>query len=159
MKTVVIAAVTAAVVALGFMYFWPKPPAPPDPAARLDSLQQQLGDLEMEMVRRPVDLQVVLRQSGSRCRSQTQPHGYAYRQQAVRWWIVNENCNLNGREVEIRFAGDDTPLDVKRPKHQSFIRTKVRNNARVGTFKYALWAVGAAGDYLLEDPELEIAEF
>ncbi len=159
MKTVLIAALTAALVAVGIFYLWPTPPAPPDPTAQLNGFQQQLADLKDKIVQRPVDLVVVLTQTGAQCKSQTLPHGYAYREQAVRWWIINANCNLNGREVEIRFADGNTPLDIKLPKHLTFIKAKVRNNAEIALYKYALWAVGKAGDYQLEDPELEIGDF
>jgi hypothetical protein len=159
MKTVLIAAITAALVALGIFYFWPKPPMPPDQTLAVTTLQQQLADLKAKIVLRPVDVVVVLTQTGAQCRSQSLPRAYAYRQQAVRWFILNVNCNLNGREVELRFADGNTPLDTKLPKHPVFIQTKVRNDAAPGSYKYALWAVGKAEDYQLEDPELEIGDF
>lgn len=157
MKTVLIAALAAAIVTSAVLMLWPKPPAPPDVRAELTTLQKQLTDLEERIAQGPVDLTVTLTRSGARCRSQTQVSARAIRRQPVRWTINNIDCNLGGREVEIRFANDDTPLEVRRPKHQRFIQAKVRGDASLGRFKYALWAVGPGGEYMLEDPELEIA--
>lgn len=159
MRTALIAAITAALVALGALYFQPKPPVPPDPTVAMATFDRQFADLKTKITQRPVDLVVVLTQRAGQCRSQTLPHGYAYRDQKVRWWIINAGCNLNGREIEIRFASGNTPLDVKLPKHVTFIQTTVRTDAELGSYKYALWAVGKAGDFLLEDPELQISEF
>lgn len=38
-------------------------------------------------------------------------------------------------------------------RHGRFIQTRVRGDAAAGQYKYSLWAVGAAGDFELEDPE------
>jgi hypothetical protein len=157
MKTVLIAALTAVVVTIAALMLWPKPPAPPDPRAELMTLQKQLTDLEERIAQGPVDLTVTLTRAGARCRSQTQVSARAIRRQPVRWTINNIDCDLGGREIELRFANDDTPLDVRRPKHLRFIQAKVRGDAALRRFKYALWAVGPGGDYMLEDPELEIA--
>lgn len=160
MKTVLIAAVVAALVALGVLYLQPKPSAPLDPQAMEQGLQQQLADLRAKIANRPVDLTLTLRLVDGECKSVTSPPGgYAYRNQRVRWTIVNVNCNTTGREVELRFAGDNMPLDVNRPRHGRFIQTKVRNNSAFGTYSYKIWLVGGGADVLLEDPELEIAEF
>ena len=159
MRTIVTAAISAALVALAVLLLWPKPPSPPDPAARLAAVEQQLANLEARIAAGPLDITVTLTRAGAQCRSQTLPEASASRGKRVRWHIVNVDCNLNGREVEIRFVNDNTPLDVRRPRHGRFIQAKVRDNAVVARYKYALWAVGAAGDFLLEDPELQISEF
>jgi hypothetical protein len=158
MRTVLVAALVAALVCLGILSFWPRP-SPPVEGPTIAALQQQLADVRQKIRQRPADVAVILLQVGAECRSQTLPRGYAYREQTVRWFVFNINCNLGDREVELRFTDDDTPLDVRRPRHRRFIVTRVRPDARVGAYKYALWAVGAGGDYQLEDPELEIAEF
>lgn len=159
MKTVLTAMVTAAIVTLAICTVWPRPPAVPDLTSTVETLRLQLTTLEQALAQRPVNLTATLTQSGARCRSQTQVSARAMRRQPVRWTIVNVGCNLGGREVELRFNGDDTPLEVRRPRGVRFIQVRVRGDARTGTFKYQLWAVGAAGDYMLEDPELEIANF
>jgi hypothetical protein len=159
MRTIVTAAISAALIALAFLFFWPKPPVPPDPGARLGALEKEVADLRAQMRAGPIDISVTLTRSGTSCRSQTLPQATATRTQRVRWHIVNVDCNLAGREIEIRFVGDNTPLDVRRPRHGRFIQARVRGDAGIAQYKYALWAVGAAGDFLLEDPELWIAEF
>ncbi len=159
MKTVLIAALTAALVAIAILSFWPTPIAPPDPTPTLKALQEQITALAAKVRARPVNVVVVLTQAGPQCRTQTLPRALAYREQTVRWFIVNVNCNLNGREIQLRFASENTPLDAKLPTHLTFIQTKVRSDAPLGSYKYALWAIGKAGDYQLEDPELDIAEF
>lgn len=159
MRTVVTAAISAALVALAILYFWPKPPSPADPTARLATVERQLANLEARVAAAPLDITVTLTRAGAQCRSETLPEATASRGKQVRWHIVHGDCNLNGREVEIRFVDDNTPLDIRRPKHDRFIKAKVRDTAAFGRYKYALWAVGPGGDFLLEDPELQISEF
>lgn len=159
MRTIVTAAISAALVALAFLFFWPKPPAPPDPGARLATLEKQVSDLGARILAGPIDVTVNLTRVGTSCQSQTLPQATASRTQRVRWHIVNNGCTLAGREIEIRFAQDNSPLDVRRPRHGRFIQTRVRGDAAAGQYKYSLWAVGAAGDFQLEDPELQISEF
>lgn len=158
MKTVLTAAIAAVVVTLGTLYLWPQP-APPDSTVMMKSFQDAVNDLKSKIKQRPVDLIVVLLQAGPQCKSITSPHGLAYRDQTVRWMVFNINCNLNGNEIEIRFAKGYTPLEAKLPKHLSFIQAKVRSDAAFDTYKYGIWSVGKAGEFQLEDPELAIGDF
>jgi hypothetical protein len=103
--------------------------------------------------------------TGGQCAATTYPEEpplRGHRWKNVIWRIEDPSSCLTGEtEVELRFEGDDSPFYVKKPKHKTEIKRRVKFWARVKTsadyvpYKYKVWAVNGT-EYEMEDPELEI---
>lgn len=112
-------------------------------------LQRRLMQLrEIKIVIKPT--------TDGRCRSHT-PDAKAAMLDVIAWRVVGDVDCLGEARVELRFSGETSPLTERRPRGKRTILGLVVNG-KPNDYKYEVWYVGPDGEYMMEDPKLEIVE-